>query len=181
MYYLINPPSKLEKEGVRTIRWTGEESEARGGEACCRGYVVTKPCCRRLDPLLSSAPGDAHTLRAASPPRSLVAPPRGPSVPGSCHAPRQPHCRGAALPGGPPKAARQPDHRPCLLIPLQPFLPEAGKSVRRGQVTQSKCRAAAQPLGGGSHIWEGGNGVCPTCIPENCSSRRWFVKGKQRP
>lgn len=125
-------------------------------------------------PRRPAPPGDAHTLRAASPPRPLVAPLRGASAAPS---------PGAALLGGPPLPGNLTTG-PVFsshFSPLQPFLPEAGKSVRRGQVTQRKCRAAAQPLGGGSHIWEGGDGVCPTCIPENCSSRRWFVKSKQRP
>lgn len=163
-------PTSLKRKAFGPPTGQGR-SQARGGEACCRGCVATKPCCRRLDPR-RPAPQETPTHSGQRPHPAPWWRHRG--------APRQLHrCR-----GGPPQAPGNLTTGPVFsshFSPLQPFLPEAGKSVRRGRVTQRKCRAANQPLGGGSHIWEGGDGVCPTCLPENCSSRRWFVKSKQRP
>lgn len=61
---------------------------------------------------------------------------------------------------------------PCC-SPRKPFLPPAGKLIRRCTGTWSECRVVAgcQPVTGEAPHLGGGNGVRPTCVPENCSAR----------
>ena len=81
--------------------------------------------------MLPRVRGHEALLQASGPPAAQR--PRGrPHTPGGVPtplpggaaegplSPGQPHRRGAALLGGPPQVPRQPDRRPCLLIPLLP-------------------------------------------------------------